>query len=256
MNASSPRPDLVIGGAPRSGTTFLYKVLSNHPDVFVNSPAVPEPKVCLVEEPAGDAGRLKRYAQLFADAPPGALRVEKTANYFENDDARLTLARLLPNAKFVFIMREPVARAYSNWMWSTRNGLETLPFADAIARTGLRQSPLPPEKAYARPYDYLERGRYGTLAAEWLRTFGGDRVAFFLLEQAVAQPEAFAARLQAFAGLRLLPWTALSTGPENATSPLPSDYDRDLVATLRARFRGEIDQFEALTGLNVSCWRR
>jgi hypothetical protein len=141
-------------------------------------------------------------------------------------------------------------------MWSTHNGLETLPFADAIARTGRRQSPLPPEKSYARPYDYLERGRYGTLAAEWLRTFGEDRVAFFLLEQVIEQPEDFVERLQTFAGLRRLPWSALYTGPENETSPLPSGYDPDLVARLRVGFRHEIDRFEALTGLDVSYWRR
>src|SRR5207253_6964810 len=135
-------PDVIIGGAPRSGTTFLCELLAKHPDIYVAKPFIPEPKVCMTPHPGGDAGLLRRYADIFSDAPSRSIRIEKTSYYLENAEARERLVRILPRAKFVFILREPVERAYSNWMRSRLNGLETLPFEEAIERELSRVSPL------------------------------------------------------------------------------------------------------------------
>ena len=138
MDLRAALPDVVIGGAPRSGTTFVAELLAKHPGVYPARPIIPEPKVCLRPHTQGDAGFVSEYARIFADAPVGAVRVEKTSNYLENTAARERLARVLPATRFIFMLREPVARAYSNWKWSTRNGLETLPFAEAVALEGRR----------------------------------------------------------------------------------------------------------------------
>jgi hypothetical protein len=68
-------PDIIIGGAPRSGTTFLCDLLSEHPDWSF----IPEPKVCMISHPAGDPGYLERYAVLFDDAPASSLRSQATS---------------------------------------------------------------------------------------------------------------------------------------------------------------------------------
>src|SRR6185295_1534813 len=93
MPVHAPLPDVVIGGAPRSGTTFLAELLAKHPGVYIAQPIIPEPKVCLRPHPLGDAGYADAYAKLFADAPQGSVCVEKTSNYFENAAARERLAR-------------------------------------------------------------------------------------------------------------------------------------------------------------------
>ena len=62
-------PDIIIGGGPSSGTTFLCSLLSKHPDVYVPRPFIPEPTSAMTSHPAGDPGLLERYAVLFADAP-------------------------------------------------------------------------------------------------------------------------------------------------------------------------------------------
>jgi Sulfotransferase domain len=248
-------PDVVVGGAPRSGTTYLCELLAKHPQIYVARPFVPEPKVCLTEHPAGDAGLLARYAALFRNSPPSAIKIEKTANYFENENARGRLARILPQSKFIFILREPVARAYSNWLWSRKNGLESLPFADAIACEGLRPSPLPPERAYARPFDYMTRGRYGSLAEAWIHAFGRQRIAFFLFEDAIARPDEFVAMLQDFIGVSRRPWPELRTGRINATDPDESGLDRSLEAALRERITPEVRRFEEVSGIDASVWR-
>jgi hypothetical protein len=254
MAPRPPVPDVVIGGAPRSGTTFLALVLLRHPGIFVAQPIAPEPKVCLRDHRDGDAGLLADYAHFFAAAPAAALRVEKTTNYLENEAARPRLARVLPEARFLFILREPLARAFSNWKWSTRNGLETLPFAEAVALEGQRPNPLGPEREAARPFDYMLRGRYGSFARAWYDQFGPARVHFVLFEDALRDPEAFIADLQRWLGVEVLPWSALRTGRVNATDDDVAGLDPALAARLRAAIRPEVDAFAQLTGLDLSPW--
>jgi hypothetical protein len=248
-------PDIVIGGAPRSGTTFLCELLAKHPQVYVAQPFIPEPKVCMTPHAAGDAGLLDRYAGFFAQAPPHSVRIEKTSYYFENADARERLARVLPQAKFVFVMRDPVARAYSNWARTSAQGLETMPFEQAIELDEqARPIPLPPERAYARPFDYLTRGQYGTFAQAWIDAVGKSRLFFYIFEQAIDAPEPFVALLQRFAGIEALPWSQLSTGRINANENDGAAIAPALADRLRRRFAPEMERLARLTGLDVSVW--
>jgi hypothetical protein len=247
-------PDVVIGGAPRCGTTFVAELLAKHPGAFIARPIIPEPKVCLRPHPRGDDGYVEEYTRIFADAPGGAMRVEKTSNYFENTAALERLARVLPATRFVFMLREPVARAYSNWKWSTKNGLETLSFADAVAVEGQRPNPLGPEREAARPFDYMLRGRYGRFAAAWYALIPPERIRFFLFEDAMRDPESFAHDLQAWMGLDPLPWSQLLTGRVNATDSDTVGLDSALARRLRAEIRPEIDAFASMTGHDISAW--
>ncbi len=249
-----PLPDVVIGGAPRSGTTFLCEVLAKHPAVYVARPFIPEPKVLMTPHPDGDPGLLQRYVPFFSDAPEASTRVEKTSYYFENEDARSRFARVLPEAKIIFILREPVARAYSNWQWSTRNGLETLSFAEAIAAEGARASPLKADRAYARPYDYIERGLYSKFAANWIEAIGRKRIAFYMFEQAIAEPEAFVEDLQDFIGVERIAWPRLQTGVVNANDLADGEIEPAVASSLRARFATEMAQLACMTGLDISRW--
>lgn len=254
MATRAALPDLVIGGAPRSGTTFVAELLAKHPGVCMARPIIPEPKVCLRPHPRGDVGYIEEYARLFADAPESAVRVEKTSNYFENPAARERLARVLSTAKFVFMLREPVARAYSNWKWSMKNGLETLPFAEAVALEGRRPNPLGPEREAARPFDYMLRGRYGSFTAAWYGLFQRERIRFFLFEEAMRDPTVFVRELQEWVGLEPLPWSYLQTGRVNPTDPDPRGLDPVLAARLRAQIRPEVEAFASLTGHDLSAW--
>jgi Sulfotransferase family len=254
VNVRTLVPDVVIGGAPRSGTTFLCELLAKHPDVYVARPFIPEPKVCLTPHPAGDAGFLARYAAIFADARPGSICVEKTSYYLENAQARERLVRLLPQGKFVFILRDPVARAYSNWSWSRKNGHETLSFAEAIEQEGRRPSSLPPELDYVRPFDYIKRSQYGTLAEAWIGAVGLQRVAFYVMEAALSAPEVFVEHLQGFIGIEPLSWDRLRTGRINANEHGGEHLDAALASMLRERLGPEIRHFARITGTDVSAW--
>jgi hypothetical protein len=183
------------------------------------------------------------------------VRVEKTSYYFENVEARERLVRLLPEARFAFILREPVARAFSNWSRSRAQGLETLPFEVAVElEERSRPVPLPRDRAYARPFDYLTRGQYGTFAQAWMEAVSRSRLFFCLFEEAVAAPEAFAHQLQSFVGVELLPWERIATGRVNAGEDDFRALNPALIARLRRRFAPEVERLAQLTGLDVTVW--
>jgi hypothetical protein len=247
------RPTFIIGGAPRSGTNFLCHALDRHPDVYLAKPYMPEPKVFMgPERPWGDYER--RYAALFAAAGARPARGEKTSYYLENEAACALIRRHLPAVRIVFVVREPVARAYSNYLWTKKNGLETLAFEEAVRLGGGRPSPLPPDRAYARPYDYLERGRYDVFAERYYAAFGRDRVLFALYEDLVATPEAVLARIQDFIGVPIVSLGAEDLGVINSAKEAGPPLAPALESTLRERMAPAVGRFAALTGLDVSAW--
>jgi len=246
-------PDFIIGGAPRSGTTYLCRALSGHPQVFIPRPFIPEPKVFLLPLKPGETYG-DRYADIFAPAAPGQLKGEKTTNYLENAWACRLIHRTLGPVRMIFMVREPVARAYSNWLWSRLNGLEKLPFEEAVASEGKRDDPLGAENPHARPFDYLCRGDYATLARPYCETMGFERVKFFLFEDIVNRPLDLLRRVQEWLGLDPLPGSRLDPGMVNPAAHTGPPIDRVFEETLRRRMKPKVERFAELSGLDLSEW--
>jgi hypothetical protein len=253
-DAKARLPRFIIGGAPRSGTTFAAALLDQHPEIYVGKPYVPEAKVFMTPAEGGAAGFKSRYARLFEPADSAAVLGEKTSYYLENEQVvPRALATLSDDAHFIFVLREPVARAVSNYLWSRHNGLETLPFADAIALEGRRESTLPPEQSYARPFDYMTRGHYAAFAQRYFEAFGRDRVHFLLFEDIALRPEAFCHAIQLAAQVDPLPLNRFRYEPVNVLAQTLAIAPA-LEAALRERIRPEVERLAAMTGLDVSRW--
>jgi hypothetical protein len=247
-------PHFIIGGAPRSGTTSLAETLDRHPAIALARPFVPEPKIFLLPA-ASDEERLARYAPLYAGAAPGAVLGEKSTNYFESAAARAAIHGTLPDVRMIFVLREPAARAHSNWLWSRKNGFEELSFEEALAAVGARADPLAATHPHARPFDYLDRGRYATLARPWLDAFGPDRLRFVLLEDLIGdRRECVLDEVQRFVGVepRDLGAPASELGNEaRGTGPALAP---ETEAMLRAHYQDEVRAFSELAGVDVGSW--
>src|SRR3954471_2500103 len=136
-----PLPAFFLIGAPKAGTTALHSALARHPQLYLS--AVKEPKFYLCDERPpprrehrgpGDAHsrnewvwRRSRYQALFEAAPAGTLRGEGTPFYLSDPQALQRIRREVPQARLVAVVRDPVDRAYSNWMHLWSDGLETEP---------------------------------------------------------------------------------------------------------------------------------
>lgn len=248
-------PTFIIGGAPRSGTTLLCHLLDRHPDVFLMKPYIPEPKVLVAPTSEGRMEYLRRYADGLADAPDRRALGEKTSYYLEHEDVPERIAQTLDHVRLLFIVREPVQRAYSNYLWSRKNGLETLSFEEAVTLEGTRPNPLGPERAYARPFDYLIRGRYATFAERYFSRFPRESVRFVLYEDLERRPIEIMREVQEFIGVEPIAMDAQSLGRINAARDTGEPLDPDVEARLRPRIADEVHRFARLTDLDVSPWR-
>jgi len=162
-------PDFIIAGAPRSGTTWLYELLARHPQIHMARPAKPEPKFFLVDEQF--AKGLAYYAHWFEPAHPGQLAGEKSTNYLESPIAAQRIHDALPEVRLIFMLRDPVERAYSNYLWSRMNGLERETFETALALERERERNLPFALRFARPFSYFSRGLYADLLQRYFELF-------------------------------------------------------------------------------------
>jgi hypothetical protein len=113
-------------------------------------PVTPEPKFFLVDELYA-RGIEYYYSTWFADLGSARVAGEKSTNYMESSVVAQRILEHLPQAKLIFILREPVSRAFNNYLWSKGNGLETLDFSAAVAREEEREAVLEPRHRYSRP---------------------------------------------------------------------------------------------------------
>lgn len=109
------KPDFIIIGAAKAGTTSLHHHLSRHPSIFMSTPK--EPSFFAFDERY--ARGADWYLSLFENAGEKQLCGEASTNYTNWPLYSHTVERmheLLPDAKFIYIMRHPVDRAYSHYL--------------------------------------------------------------------------------------------------------------------------------------------
>ncbi len=246
-------PHFIIGGAPRSGTTFLCHVLDSHPDIFMAKPFIPEPKIFMTPCEDGRSDYLKRYEPFFKRTPLKQILGEKSSGYLENEGAFERICQTFRKMKFIFIVREPVERAYSNYLWSTKNGLETLSFEKAIELEGRRENPLP-QLPYARPYDYLTRGDYGKFAKRYIEFYGDNNVKFFLYENLLLSQKHFFQEIQNFIEVDYFPLHSLELKPVNIRDREAPSLSPLLAKELKERMRPFVEKFANYVDIDISAW--
>jgi len=190
-------PDFLIAGAPRCGTTWLYKLLDCHPQVYMAKPLTPEPKFFLVDE-IYDQGMNYYSNTWFSDVPQGKICGEKSTNYMENAKVPSRIHKHLPDVRLIFILREPGSRAFSNFLWSRMNGLEDKDFSVALDLEEEREQRLEKKKRYARPHAYFSRGLYAKLLYPWFELFPREQILCLRYEDILKNTEHLAKQLYCF----------------------------------------------------------
>lgn len=224
MTAEASRlPQFVVAGAPKAGTTALHAALATHPGLYLSP--VKEPKYYLTDggPPArstqrgpGDAHsalewmwRREEYLALFDAAPAGAVRGESTPFYLYDRGAHARLAADVPGIKVVVVVRDPVDRAWSNWVHLRADGLE--PEADFLTAVRLEQSRM--DAGWAPFWHYRGLGRYGAQLRDLHRHVPPGQVVVLRYRQLVDEPRETLDRVSTFLGVA--PGIAHTVAPEN-----------------------------------------
>ena len=255
MTSRESRPDAVIIGAPKAGTSALHSALARHPQIFASPVKEPKYYMCADAPPPaycgpGDAHsqqewvwRRSPYEALFAPAPPESVRLESTPFYLYLPAARRRIAEELPEAKLIAIVRDPIDRAYSTWMHLWVDGLE--PEADFVAAWHAESARI--DAGWAPFWHYRRMGRYGEQLSDLLSRVDRDRVLVLRYWQLVAQPVETLNSVARFLGIA-----------EDRVAMIPPDNSRGFVEPgWRTRVLGRALRAGARAGSQVppQYWR-
>lgn len=240
-------PNALLIGAAKCGTTSLYAHLAQHPSFapartkeiyfFTNTfRANPARRTTLwyrTQFPTvAIRARIRRATGAFVTA-------EATPCYLFDPLAPARVRAVVPDAKLIVLVRDPVAMAYSFYQMKLRGGIETLSFEDALdaeeARTAGERERLTSEpNHYSVALDhfaYRARARYAEQLDRWLEHFPRERIAIFAAERYKADPAGVVRDAQAFLGLDARPTEPHaqpnSGGPYAPMAPATRDRLRD-----------------------------
>jgi hypothetical protein len=234
-------PDFLIIGAPKAGTTALHAGLAQHPDLVLSDPKETKYFLCGDAPPPlyrgpGDAHsrqewiwRRRDYLDLFAGVPDDVVCGESTPFYLFDADAQRRIAAAVPEAKLIAVVRDPVDRAYSNWMHLWVDGLEPLPdVVEACRREADRVA-----AGWAPFWRYIELGRYGEQIQRLKTHFPDRQILVLRYRDLVDDPATTMDRVCTFLGIK--PGVVTSI-PRDNTRPFVEDSarTRNYARTLRA----------------------
>ncbi len=185
MTDPSQLPDFILVGAMRSGTSSLARYLRDHPGIHM--PATKELHFFDRAEPIDDDA-IASYAEHFRPANAAQICGEATPSYLYLPEARERLARHVPDAKLLAIIREPVARAYSHYWHESERGQEPLSFAKAVAAEPERLRTGTIEERLA--WSYTDRGHYARQIRALHELVRADQVHVTFFEDLKADPNA------------------------------------------------------------------
>ena len=251
-----PLPDFLIIGAKRGGTTSLFHHLLAHPQVLGLFPSAR--RLPMRAERKGvhqfDARCETRgwwYRSNFPSAPARAwaarrtggpvLTGEATPYYLFHPHAAGRANAIVPRARIIVLLRDPVDRAYSHYNEQRRRGHEHLTSFEAAVEAEPRRLDGEHERLVGDPtatsfahehQSYMTQGRYLDALEPWLRAFPAAQVHVVRSEDLYADTRSTYDRVLDFLGLP--PFVLPDPGPLNGTSSPP------LPVGLRARLAAEL----------------
>jgi len=227
-------------------------VLDRHPDIEMAKPVRPEPKFFLVDD-IYERGLTYYSDNWFRQIPGHKLGGEKSTNYLESEAAARRIHKDLPDARLIFILREPADRALSNWRWSRMNGLETLPFEDALLEETKREARYSAEERYSRPFSYFSRGLYRKMLEPYVSRFGLDRVLVLRYEDISIEPAQVERSVHRFLEVTERETNASEVGTINP-SVAQEDVDDETISGLRQRYAQPNRELAQLLGPGFEIW--
>jgi hypothetical protein len=178
------KPNLFLVGAMKAGTHYLRKLLQSHPDIFMCEPDEPsyfvDPQHLRRIYPEmwrrGLWRSEERYLELFRPAHNAPILGEASTSYTKLPLAPNVAERIAtfnPDARFIYLLRDPVERAISHYWHMVQYHAERRPIADAM-----RRDP-----------QFIAFSYYAMQLRPYLKCFGRARIAVVTLERLIADPQ-------------------------------------------------------------------
>jgi len=175
-------PNFAYIGTSKAGSTWLFNALARHPEVYLASS-----KGLYYFDAHFDRGR-QWYLDQFASADSRPAVGEISHSYLSSPDAAARIAEFNPDMRLLACLREPVDRAFSDYLDLVKNGQFDGSFEAALER-------------FPR---LVDRGRYATHLRRYLDCFPAEQLNVSLFEDLREDPRAYADEVFGFLGIRPL----------------------------------------------------
>lgn len=213
-------PGFIIPGEAKCGTTSLYRYLAQHPDIF---PAHRKEPRTFLEHPGSRLRCASSYPVVLSGyvhrlkSGRRCVTGEATAEYLSRPWVARAVAELLPAVKLIVLLRNPVARAVSDYQMLYEHGLVNIGFETAVRRTlswledpnmsDLVDAASRNEHFYTR---FVLRGLYARSLRPWMEKFERGNILILKSEQMFSDPHT--ALREVFEHLRVRPWAIQPDG--------------------------------------------
>ncbi len=239
-------PDTVIIGAQKCGTSSLQGYLTQHPQVV--TPLRKEVHYFDVHYARGE----RWYRAHFGRVGEPGLNLDASPYYLFHPLAAARMHALLPQAKLIVLLRDPVRRAYSQYWQQRDRNREPLDFEMALDAEPDRVESVHErlargEIAASREHQihsYLARGRYAEQLERWLSLYPREQLLVLRFEDLVKQPLDVLNRTLGWLGLP--PMADAKLEPRNTRNYPP--MKPETAERLKAYFEPWNRRLEALVG--------
>ena len=178
-------PNFFIVGAPKSGTTSLYLYLDKIDSVFmspVKEPGYFSPSFHKYKSVRAITDK-DEYLDLFKNVKNEIAIGEATPTYLFDPQTPNLIKKIIPKAKIIMILRNPIERAFSHYLHITQHRNETLSFHDII-RGNYEKSNNNDELSFIRQ-TCVEHSFYSEPVNRYFKIFGNDKVKILIFEEFV-----------------------------------------------------------------------
>jgi hypothetical protein len=202
-------PTFLCLGTQKGGTTTLHRLLVQHPQVFL--PACKEVHYFSLH----DQQPLSWYAEHYSSAQPGQRCGDITPYYLFHPRAPQRIQQVLPQAKLIVLLRDPVERSLSQVFHARRLGFEPLELEAALAAEAERLAGAeerlrePGSTDYShQKHSYLSRSRYEQQLQRYEALFPVRQLLVLRSEDLFSKAEQSWQQIQAFLELDPMPLPA------------------------------------------------
>jgi hypothetical protein len=237
-------PNFFIVGARKCGTTSLYFYLKKIPGVYMS----PVKELFFfaphaVQTDAFDVIRDKKEYLRFFEKARGYIAVgEATPIYLWDLDSPKLIQQAVPNARIIILLRDPIERAYSQYLRVIKYSGMKASFYDELMRDYKSQ-----EKLYGTSQLYVEMGMYYEQVKRYFDIFGREKVKVIIFEEFIQHKEQTVNEVLAFLGVNYAV-TAAIRGHYNPDSVPRSPLSRWIFAFFR-RLRARNIKFYKILAL-------
>ena len=248
------KPNFLVIGAARSGTTLLHSYLLQHPEIFIPKDKRPEPHYFLKSKlfAEGDEWYQQRF---FSEVQNEKAIGEISTSYLFGEKVPERIHAYHSEMKFVVMLREPKARAFSNYWHSSKNGFDKLPFDEAVILEEERTTKLEGDLIEIAPYSYIGRSLYVQQFKRYLNYFNPSQFHISLFEEFILNPFDELNRICKFLNVDTEYSWDLIEKEINKSSPIGHSYSEKTAQMMNDLFKSENAELAELFDLNLDAWK-